>query len=53
VVQAIVVQRVDQRTQHVFLTDHFGEFTRPPLARQNLIAHELSAARFTAGHLAG
>ena len=43
VMQALVIQRIDQGTQHVFLTDHFSKFARPPFARQNLIAHELSA----------
>ena len=44
-VQAVVVQGVDERLQHVFLADHFTETARAPLAGENLIRHENRALR--------
>ncbi|BFM10899.1 hypothetical protein R50072_10520 [Simiduia litorea] len=38
--QAIVVERVDQRLQHMFLPHHFTEYARPPFTGEYLIAHE-------------
>ena len=40
VVQTIVVQRIDQGSQDVLLTHHFGKLARPPFTRQDLITHE-------------
>jgi hypothetical protein len=37
--QAIIVQRIDQRLQHVFLAHHFAESTGSPSARQSLVGH--------------
>ncbi len=39
VMQAVVVQRVHQRLQYVFLAHHFAETTGPPLACEYLIGH--------------
>src|SRR5437762_12669846 len=37
--QAIVIERVDQRADHVLLSDQFGEVTRTPFTCEDLIAH--------------
>jgi hypothetical protein len=42
-VQAAVVQGVDQRLQHVLLTDHLPERPGSPFSRQYLIRHALRA----------
>ena len=39
VVQAALLERVDQRLDHVLLADQFGEAARAPLAGQDLVAH--------------
>ena len=39
VVQALLIEGVGQGANHVFLAGQFVEGARPPLARQNLIAH--------------
>ena len=38
-VQAVIVQRIDQRAKHMLLPHHLGKLSRPPFTRQNLITH--------------
>ena len=40
VVQAIVIQGIDQGLQYVLLADHFAEAFWSPLTRQHLVRHE-------------
>jgi len=39
VVQAVVVQRVDQRLEHMLLADQFTKCAWAPFSRQDLVAH--------------
>ena len=39
VVQAVAVQRVRERTQHMALPDHLGKITRTPFPGENQISH--------------
>ncbi len=38
-VQAVVIERIDQRPLHMLLSDQFREIAGTPLARQDLITH--------------
>src|SRR5690606_16838554 len=40
VVQAVVVERVDEGLEHVALAGHFAEAAGAPLSCQNLVGHE-------------
>ena len=37
--QAIVIERIRERPNHMRLAHNVGEDSRPPLAREDLIAH--------------
>ena len=39
--QAIAVERIDQRFKNMRLPDDFGKLSRSPLACEHLITHEL------------
>jgi hypothetical protein len=38
--QAVIIQRIDQGALHMFLPDQFLEILWPPLTRQNLITQD-------------
>ena len=45
VMQAVVVQGVDEGLQHMLLAHHFAEYSGAPFARQNLVRHILASVR--------
>ena len=49
VMHAVAVERICERAAHVLLSDHFGEASWPPLARQSQITHRRSILTQCAG----
>gem|GEM_PF-3701546 len=42
-VQALIVERIDQGLEHMGLADHFAERARTPFTCKNLITHNTIA----------